>query len=81
MHIHFNSCPSGSPAQDPVGLHELELHLLRCGELMSAAQKVHVSIFKGLSSRPLVWALTFFKGSELWAPILKVVYDGVKMGS
>ena len=36
------------------------------------------SIFNlGISYGPQKWALSFFEGSELWAPILKVVDNGV----
>ena len=31
---------------------------------------------KSLSYGPLVWALTLFKASALWAPVLKVVSHG-----
>ena len=38
-------------------------------------------VVRGASYEPPVWALTFFKqGSELWGPVLEVVYKGVSMG-
>ena len=38
------------------------------------------AILQETSYGPLVWALSFLKGSELWATILKVVYNGVIVG-
>ena len=38
-------------------------------------------LLRDLALGPLVWALATLKGSELWAPVLKVVYNGVIMAS
>ena len=37
------------------------------------------SCIQGISCGPPVWALSNLKGSELWASIGKVVYDGFMM--